>query len=469
MKPESVMRVMSIILTLYSNPGFTRLDTDSINARINQQIAPFIKLIQQHAIPFKNGQPDYNALSNWIGNKQFVLIGDSTHGTREFYTLRAQITQYLIQHQHFNIVVIEGNWPGGYRVNRYINHQLMADQNQVLEDFKHILPWVWRNRQIVEFIEWLRQFNSTRKPRHRVQFAGMDLFSLFPSIDKVVRYLQHHGYADSEPLNNMIQCFNQHQHSFYGYGKTVNRHPDLSCRNQVDQVVKLLLEKSFPDHTRVLNKTLFNTKMNALTMQAAEQYIRLTHAEQSTLAWNGREKFMFNIIEQIINRQQTSNPKFIIWTHNTHVGDAKAFLDDGQLQLSLGQLLREKYSEKAVFLLGSLTYRGTVLSSRAWNESPLCMKLPNAVPPSFAWQFHQANMNQLIMKTHHNPGQDSNSSNLPGYLRLVGVVYNPDQEAQSNYFLVNLNQLFDAVMFIDSTRATQALDTACTSIHGYPH
>ena len=134
---------------------------------------------------------DYYALLELIGDRRFVLIGEASHGTRDFYRERARITRRLIDEGGFTAVAVEADWPDAYRVNRYVmglSHD--EDANAALSDFRRFPAWMWRNRDVAAFVQWLRARNDSHgDPATKARFYGLDLYSLRASMEAVVDYL----------------------------------------------------------------------------------------------------------------------------------------------------------------------------------------------------------------------------------------------------------------------------------------
>src|SRR5690606_27369651 len=151
---------------------------------------------------------DYDDIINSAKNSQIVLIGEATHGTKEFYNIRAEITKRLICEAGYNAVAIEGDWPDVYHVNRYVN--LFSDIKtpaEALSRFERFPTWMWQNKEVEHFIKWLfdhNQFYHEKRPS--VGFYGLDLYSLNTSIDEVINYLQNIDDKAAEIARERYSC-----------------------------------------------------------------------------------------------------------------------------------------------------------------------------------------------------------------------------------------------------------------------
>jgi len=145
--------------------------------------------IRSQAVPIAGAAGDYDSLLDLVGNARFVLLGEATHGTHEFYAERARITQRLIEEKGFTAVAVEADWPDAYRVNRYVRGEGQdADGRAALGGFERFPAWMWRNTAVLDFVEWLRARNDATA-QAKAGFYGLDLYSLFTSIHEVLAYL----------------------------------------------------------------------------------------------------------------------------------------------------------------------------------------------------------------------------------------------------------------------------------------
>src|ERR1017187_2786029 len=149
-----------------------------------------VRTLNRLARPVTGAVEDYDELLGLVGGRRLVLIGEASHGTHEFYRERARITRRLIDERGFNVVAIEGDWPDAYRVNRYIldaSHD--TDANTSLGGFRRFPTWIWRNRDVLTFVQWLRASNEAKSnPKAKIRFYGLDLYSLRASIEALVEY-----------------------------------------------------------------------------------------------------------------------------------------------------------------------------------------------------------------------------------------------------------------------------------------
>jgi len=200
------------------------------------------ELVREIAQPLSGDANDYDKLLELIGDARFVLLGEATHGTDEFYSERAAITKRLIAEKGFSVLAIEADWPDSTRVHRYVRGA-MADANadKALSGFRRFPTWMWRNTVVVEFVEWLRDFNKNIDPKRApVGFYGMDLYSLHASIEAVLKYLDKVDPDSARRARLRYSCFDHFSRNpqEYGYATTVGAIE--SCENAVvEQLIEL--------------------------------------------------------------------------------------------------------------------------------------------------------------------------------------------------------------------------------------
>jgi len=343
---------------------------------------------------------NYGKLLSAIGNAEVVMIGEASHGTHEFYQQRCEITKLLIQEKGFNIIATEADWPDAYRVNRFVQHGKVCKDKTAedsLGDFKRFPLWMWRNREVVEFVDWLRKWNDDH-PNSKCAYYGMDLYSFFTSMDKVVEYLNQVSQEDAKRVQKSYSVFERFQGepSAYGFATGVGLAPSFE-----NEVVKTLvdLQKKGEEYLKgagglIDGDELFYTTQNAKLVADAEEYYRkMYHADART--WNIRDNHMASTVQSIMefhaNKLPNRMPKAVIWAHNSHLGDARQ-TDSKKLrgEWNVGQLLRQRLGMDRTFNVGFSTYSGTVAASDEWDDPAKCKKVRPGMPDSWEDVFHDA-------------------------------------------------------------------------------
>jgi erythromycin esterase-like protein len=406
-------------------------------------------------------QTDYDPLLDLVGNARVVLLGEASHGTQEFYVERAQITRRLIHEKGFTAVAVEADWPDAYRVNRYVQGRSRdTDSRQALSDFQRFPIWMWRNREVLHFVQWLKTFNERLSVgTAKVGFYGLDLYSLHASIGAVLRYLEHVDPEASRRARVRYGCFDHFSEDTQSYGYAAGFGMTKSCEDAV--VLELRdLQRRGEEYLRrdgfVAEDEFFFAEQNARLVKNAERYYR-SMFEDRVSSWNLRDRHMaetLNALMAHLSRDQTQ-AKIVVWEHNSHLGDARATEMGHGGELNVGQLVRECYGREAV-LIGFTTYRGTVTAASEWDGPTERKVVRPALAESYEALFHQVGLPRFLL-TWDDPGvvEELRNRRLE---RAIGVIYRPETERLSHYFLASLPAQFDAVLHFDETRAVEPLD-----------
>lgn len=416
-----------------------------------------VDLVRKHAIPLDRSH-GIGQILNLIGDVDVVLIGEASHGTHEFYDLRAHLTRALIASRGFNIVAVEADWPDAYRANRWVKGQGSdGTADEALSDFVRFPTWMWRNRVTVQFLEWLRHYNRVEPGQREAGFYGLDLYSLHRSIDAVVRYLQRIDPLAADRARERYACFDLFgsDPQFYGHATTLGR--ETSCEREViTQLVEL--QRSAADYAsrdgRVAADEYFSAAQNARVVSDAEQYYRVMYASGRE-SWNLRDRHMMATLEAVMThaRSVSGAAKAVVWAHNSHLGDARATqMGDGG-ELNIGQLAREKFGE-TMLSIGFTTHQGSVTAASNWDEPAARMAVRPSLPGSYERLFHDTGLDSFVLDLR---GAGGAALHQPRLERAIGVIYRPGTERQSHYFTARLPRQFDLVVHVDETRALEPL------------
>jgi erythromycin esterase-like protein len=411
-----------------------------------------IEKIRQAAHRLDLPEPDYSELLERIGDASLVLIGEASHGTHEFYEQRAYLTELLIEERGFHAVAVEADWPAALRVNRYVMDQ--SDDESALAalgDFTRFPAWMWRNTVVLDFVEWLKSRN--------VGFFGIDLYSLYASIESVLVYLEGVDPQAAARARHRYSCFDHFAQDPQEYGYASTSGMAESCE---DDVVKQLLElrAKAPEYARrdgrIAEDEFFFAEQNARLAKNAERYYRSMFRGRVS-SWNLRDEHMTETIQELIRHlgKRVQNPKVVVWAHNSHLGDARATEMGWQGELNVGQLVRERFGS-AAYLIGFSTYHGTVTAASEWDGPAELKPVRPGLPGSYEELLHETGEPAFWLDLHDANIKDMLRAEMLN--RAIGVIYLPRTERRSHYFHVRMSQQFDALLHIDRTRAVRPLE-----------
>ncbi len=401
---------------------------------------------------------DLDPLLERIGEARCVLLGEASHGTHDYYTWRTAITQRLIAEKNFRLLAVEGDWPDCYRINRYIKGLDNTSQSpvEILQTFKRWPTWMWGNWEIAALVSWLKTYNTTLSPTEKIGFYGLDVYSLWESMEAMVGYLEGNDPVAARLVHEALACFEPFAEDEQRYARE-HYFLGVSCRDPLTQLLRQIRSKvpSF-DHDP---EAALNTEQNAYIAVNAEAYYRGL-MDFSTNTWNLRDTHMADTLDRLL-RFQGPDTKIIVWAHNTHIGDARYTSMPESGLINLGQLVRQRRGMDDVVLVGFSSYQGTVRAGKRWGAPAEVMTVPAAQEGSLEHALHQlSDLNRLIIFARNTSGE-------PFPHRAIGVVYEPERERFGNYVSTKVNQRYDAFVYLDRTRALHPLPLS-TDAHKIP-
>jgi erythromycin esterase-like protein len=426
--------------------------------RERPRAAGALAAVRRAALPL---DPHYGPLIDLVGEARFALIGEASHGTHDFYRERAELTKRLIVEKRFGAVVAEADWPDAYRVNRYV--RAMSDDRDAdtaLSGFKRFPAWMWRNGVVRDFVAWLREYNDSQRAEEKVGFYGMDLYSLTTSIDAVLGYLAKVDPEAAKRARYRYSCFDHYGEDTQAYGYAAAFGMSKTCENEVVQQLVEMMQRAGDDAKRGANDGSvehFYAEQNARLVKNAEEYYR-TMFRGRVSSWNLRDRHMMETLHALDAHLARGGrtPRFAVWAHNSHLGDASATEMGEAGEWNVGQLVREQYPGEAA-LIGFSTHRGSVTAASDWGGDAERKRVRPGLAGSYEELFHDVVCERFVLVL-RNDAELARALAPRRLQRAIGVIYLPETERVSHYFHTALPRQFDAMIHIDQTRALQPLD-----------
>ncbi len=396
---------------------------------------------------------DLDPLLERIGDARVVLLGEASHGTHEFYTWRHRISERLIRERGFDFIAVEGDWPECYRVNRYVRGAPDAggSAREVLHAFGRWPTWMWANRETEALAESLRRINDERPAEQRVGFYGLDVYSLWDSMAAVEGYLRRVDPEAARRARRAYGCFDPFEEDVQEYARATALVP-TSCE---DEAVAMLseLRRRAPEHREDGHEAFFNAEQNALVARAAELYYR-TMVRGGPDSWNVRDTHMTETLERLLDFHGPDS-RGIVWEHNTHIGDARATSMARSGMVNVGQLARQQWGDDQTVLVGFASHRGSVIAGAEWGAPMERMRVPPARAGSWEDLLHDSGAEDALLLL--DELEHAEEAMEPRGHRAIGVVYHPAAERWGNYVPTVLPLRYDALLYIDESRALQPL------------
>lgn len=417
--------------------------------------ARLVAALQSVARPLATERPEeLDPVLDAVGDATLVMLGEGSHGSHEFYDLRQKITRRLVEEKGFRAIAIEGDWPNALCVDQFVKGGA-GSARSALAEFRSFPTWMWGNQDVVAFVRWLRDFNDHLPPGEpRCGFYGLDLYSMFSSMEAVISYLDRTDPAAADEARKRFACFEPFNADMQVYAYLVQAGALQSCENEVLAVLADLRQRREEFARRSPPQAFFSAEQNVLLARAAENFYRAMLRGDPD-SWNVRDSYMFETLTRL-HDHLGPDTRIVVWAHNTHVGDYRATEEHDLGYLNIGQLARERYGD-TLFLLGFGTYHGTVTAATAWGGPPERKAVPPALEHAYESIFHHVGYPRFFLPL--KPLRQHPIAHLLGRRaeRAIGVVYHPADERFGNYFQATLTEQFDGYLFVDRTSAVKPI------------
>jgi len=395
---------------------------------------------------------DLDPLIALCRGSRLVLLGESTHGTAEYYRWRAEISKRLIMEKGFRFIAVEGDWMPIYRLNMYVkglDDVDTATAADILRKFSRWPEWMWGNTEVAELAEWMRAYNADLPVVERVGFYGMDVYGQWEAMDEVFSvsaiYLPDHA----EEIRTLYSCFTAFGRDEWRYAQAVMQGL-ASCNDNLYRVVEIFRRRLSEVECPEEYKMLFHGVQSAKVVKNAEEFFRLAVRGDNRGSWNSRVDHMHRTVQRLLD-QYGNDAAGIVWAHNTHIGDARATTMASDGQKNIGQLSRELFGDTAVTSIGFTTYTGRVNAGSRWGSPMSIMDIPSPPEGSLEYLLNSCGLKQFFVVFDRHLRSDSLLNSYLGH-RAIGVVYNPSTERRSNYVPTIVPSRYDAMVFFHTTR-----------------
>lgn len=431
---------------------------------------PEITLLQHVLRPLDGSPSDFDAILDQCRDKQVVLLGEASHGTHEFYKVRGEITKRLIRDEGFHAVAVEADWPDAHRVNEFVQGRGSdAEAVEALGGFRRFPQWMWRNTDVLDFIGWLRNRNDSlrRGPDGTPQggvlagFYGLDLYSLNSSREAVLRYVREHDPDLGARVADRYDCFDRYGGDTQRYGLLAGSGMSGDCEKEVISVLTEL-HRGRPSFLgrdgRQAEDAFFDADQNARVVKDAEEYYR-TMFRSDVSSWNLRDHHMMRSLLQLIahlEKRHGAGARVVVWAHNSHLGNARATSMGARGELNIGQLVRDHFGKTALSV-GFTTHSGTVTAASDWDGPAERKRVRHGMEGSYEELFHETGIGSFWLDCHRDEELRAMLRH-PRLERAIGVIYRPETERQSHYFMASLPDQFDGILHYDRTRAVEPLE-----------
>ena len=443
------------------------------DADVYRSAADTARLVAEHAQPFERA-PDADAFLDRTAGARVVCLGEATHGTDEFYRVRAELTRALVERGGVRVVAVEADWPDAERVDAYVRHRDPGEHEW--QAFGRFPSWMWRNEPVRDFVEWLRDWNAGRPEHDRAGFFGLDLYSLYTSIGQVLAYLDARDPELAADARRRYGCLMPFEGEPADYGRALARSRYDDCRDEVTEMLRGLLQKRIARTAQAQDRAAdgpvghggdfpyFDAVQNARLVRDAEAYYRESFLGGAN-TWNLRDTHMTETLRALLDYFGEGS-RAAVWAHNSHLGDAAATAMGARGEVNVGHLSRRIWGDGA-YLVGFGTHAGTVLAADDWGGPGRVQTVRPSHPESVERVGHETGVPRFALPLRGADAALRDELARPRLERAIGVIYRPQTELQSHYFPAQLSRQFDEWVWIDQTTALVPLGAGAAP--GLPH
>lgn len=402
---------------------------------------------------------DLDPLLDRIGGARYVLVGEASHGTSEYYRWRAELTKRLVAERGFDLVAVEGDWPDCFAVNRWVKGRgdREHDARAVLGRFRRWPTWMWANEEVAEFVGWLREHNAMTG--RGVGFYGLDVYSLWDSLRVVLAHVAEHRPDAVDAAREAARCFEPYAEDPQRYARATRLVP-ATCEDEVLELLTAMHRVGTVDPDDP--EAELDAVQNAEVLAGAERYYR-TMVWGGADSWNVRDRHMVDTLDRLVAHHGRDS-RVVVWEHNTHVGDARAtdMADHGMV--NVGQLVRERHARDGVVLVGFSGHRGSVIAGAAWGAPMQAMEVPGAPAGTHEDLLHVA-LGEASLLVFDGDREGPWLSRRRDH-RAIGVVYRPSGDRWGNWVPTVMGRRYDALLAFDVTEAVRPLPVSTAGAGG---
>lgn len=412
--------------------------------------------IKQHAIVLKTTDPkapldDLTPLQQLVGNASLVGLGEATHGSHEFFTMKHRLLEFLVEKMGFTMFAMEGSWSAGEKINQYVlNGQ--GDAAGVLQQFYF---WTLNTQEVLDLLKWMRAYNADPSHTQKVSFAGFDCQEIESNTyDAVIKYLQA---VDPQRVPSVVKLY---QGLRPDPTKNVDQYGVAYA--QLPQQTRQRYMRNAQHVYDLLNQhqTTYTARSSSQAFQQALQEARVivqgaqftSEIEQPQQANSDRDAFMAENIAWLHEHNQ-SGAKMVVWAHNGHIATWGSYM-------TMGWLLRNRY-QSGYLALGTSFYEGSFNAHGQDSQGHITPVQPFRIQASKgSYNYELGNLGlplyalDLVHVPLSGPVSDWINSSQPFF--EIGSAYNPAHES-SYYTPMNLPQRFDVIISIQKVTASQLI------------
>lgn len=411
------------------------------------QSKKIVSAIREQAYPLTTTDPqeslaDLEFLKNLLIDRPVIGLGEATHGTKEFFTMKHRMVRYLVEEMGYRVFIIEANEPECRAINDYI----MDGYGDPAELLHGIYFWTWNAEEVLDMIKWMKAYNETRIEGDKIKFYGCDMQYAAAAAQNIAEDLQELdiNYSNCKSVLDTLS-----KTSFKIYMQ------DSATLAGIKKEIETIR-----DHSVKYKEALIRSKGAGHYMVHQQDISIMLQSLQNGMGGNGsyRDSCMAANIKWISEFEKTS--KLIVWAHNTHISKTTAYNGAQGYQTGywLSQLFDNYYAVGFDFYQGSFRAKQDMFSQTSKDrKSPstagvASYTIKRSLKGSTGAVYHKAGLPvfYLDFRSTANDPVLKDFLHTPIKTNIVGAIFSHKWE-KSYYHFITPVKYYDAVIFIDAT------------------
>lgn len=460
--PQSAITTIGIPSPSVAVTTPTQIESSTIPPTASPDVicdATVVDWLSSQAIPLQTTEAsapldDLSPLKAIIGPARLVGLGEATHGTHEFTMLKQRIFEYLVKEMGFKALILEAQWAEVAAMNQYIQTG-EGNSAELLDTFAvPFLDWVFNTQEILNLVEWMRKFNQTVDEASKIQLYGMDMQTIQPALDAVREYLLRVDPQEQVTVTSRLACFSRFSNNLSALERYQWAGPDTQeqCRQDLQAVQDEMVQNRAGYIQNTSEQEIDFILQSLRIVQQAEQLYRHGYESLGLL----RDQFMAENVEWIL-QNLGEDGKAVVWAHNVHLAATESIINDLPVK-TLGKYLREQYGSEW-FSFAFTFFNGSFNAVLNGMTEPEAQKNPRLLPNSVEACLHQLGIPIFLLNFLREPDDSTGSQwmHTGHWLRAIGGMYNPKTKAEDYSQWIVLPEVFDGLIYVDETTATQII------------
>ncbi len=388
--------------------------------------------LRKVVFPLRTATPDgsltdLRPLKAMIGNARIVGMGEGTHGTSEFFSMKDRLFRFLVQNMGFTVFAMETNWTDGLKIDKYISTGKGDIRAALASTFA-----VWNNQEVLDLLDWMRAYNAAPGKHARLHFVGVDMQSPMDATDMVERFYAQNDPTQAARVKTDYACLHSSYIGLYQQMNALSQAARDDCKNKATalyiQTKNAALHAPGTQAQMIVHAAL-------IAQQAATMYACNCGNDTRDAAMAQNAQW---VVQQLYPRARIA-----LWAHNGHIAASP------MTYTPMGSLLRRRFGND-YYAIGFTFDKGSVAFNGVTEGT-----LGPAPDGSSAAIFRQVGYPFFLLNlTNVRAG-----SPLAGWLAknqpvaMLGAVNSVSAAESDREYPVSLPKTFNSLIFVEQSHA----------------